>query len=193
MKGVRLLMVGALLVAVPACGQRRKNAPPDPVYEGKPLSKWTADLKAAEVAERRAAAKALAKMGKQGLDTRPGIMPLQEALKDKDGPTRYWSAVGLVYAVRQTPMPLGNLAGPVLREAAREGDDQVRAEAEEVLKQVGSAGGPGKAPGKGGPAGPPGGAGATTGRGQAPPTGRGPASEVRPAPGQDPRQAPGKD
>jgi hypothetical protein len=193
MKGLRLIVVCGLLAAVPACGQRRKTAAVDPELEGKLLSQWTAELKAANVAERRAAAKSMAQMGKKGLDMRPAIQPLQQAVKDEDGPTRYWAAVGLIYAAQKTPVPVANIAGPVLREAAKDGDKEVRAEAEEMLKQVGGAGGPGKAPGKGGPAGPPGGAGATTGRGQAPPTGRGPASEVRPAPGQDPRQAPGKD
>jgi hypothetical protein len=147
MRFVRLACLGVLLAAVAACG-RRAPAPSGPVFEGRHLSEWVADLEGSNVEARRAAAKTLVRMGKGGLDMKPAIIALEKELKDEDRPARYWSAVALVYAARGTPFPVGPKVGPVLKEAAEQDDEQLRAEAGAVLKKMPTGRGRGGPPGK---------------------------------------------
>jgi hypothetical protein len=148
MNQVRMVGVGLLLLAAAACGGRHTQGPIGPEYEGKHISEWADELKGGSAETRRAAAKTLAKAGKEGVDTKAAGSKLQGAVNDDDKQTRFWAAIAAVYAVKGTPQPIGGLVKAPLEEATQEGDAEVKAAAAEVLKDLPMGGG---GPGKGFP------------------------------------------
>jgi len=134
------------LFAIAGCSDSAPAEPPGDVFEGKNLRDWGNELKAADAETRRAAAQALTRMAKQGLNARRAIPKLQNALQNEDPATRHWSAVAIVYAARGTPMPVQNIVSPTLKEAAKDGDEEVRTEAAALLKAMGPPRTPGGPP-----------------------------------------------
>jgi hypothetical protein len=150
MNQVRMVGVGLLLLAAAACGGRRTSGQLLGVeYKGKHIMEWGDALTGGSAESRREAAKTLATAGKEGVDIRPAAGKVQAAVQDEDKATRYWAAVAVVYSVKGTAQD-GVAAGlrPVLKEAAQNGDAEVKAAAAEVLKDLPKVGG---RPGPGGP------------------------------------------
>ena len=156
------LLAPALVLAIAAgCGPTNKATPSGIVYEGKYTSEWGDTVTSGDPQARLHAAKVLAKMGEEGKNTNPAILGLHKAAIDDEDPIiRGWAAVALVYAVKGTPFPISQIAGPILKQATESSDAELRAEAGKMLERLES-----------GPAGPlerPGGPGTTRGGGDAP-------------------------
>jgi hypothetical protein len=148
-----------LLLTFVGCGSD-KQGPTGAVYEGKHVSEW-GDIawEAKDPADRLRAARVLAKLGKEGISGKEAINNLHKATaNDEDPSVRGWAAVALVYAAQGTPFPIGQVAGPVLKEAAESSDEELRAEASQMVTRMRSAA-----------AGPPGGPGGKRGAGKGPP------------------------
>jgi hypothetical protein len=114
------------------------------VFEGKHTSEWGDTVSGSDPQARLEAAKVLVKMGKEGQNANPAIPGLQKAIEDENPAIRGWAAVALFYAARGTPFPVGPIVGPKLKEAAESSDEELRAEATELLKRLerAPAGGP---------------------------------------------------
>jgi hypothetical protein len=128
------------------------------VYQGKHVSEWGDAVKGPDPEARLEAAKVLAKMGKEGHNGNQAIQALHQAVTDEDPAVRGWAAVALVYAARGTPFPIGPVAGPKLKEAADSSDEELRAEAKQLLEHMGPPAGEPPGPrgdGQGGGEGPP--------------------------------------
>ncbi|HMF14672.1 MAG TPA: HEAT repeat domain-containing protein [Gemmataceae bacterium] len=144
---------GAMIVflAIIGCGSD-KQGPTGAVYEGKHVSEW-GDIawESEDSAARLHAAKVLAKLGKEGISGKEAINNLHKTAANAEDPSvRGWAAVALVYAVRGTPFPIGQVAGPVLKEAADSSDEELRDAAKEILGRMPTGGGGGPPGGPGG-------------------------------------------
>src|SRR6266852_1613454 len=136
MKSHRFFGLAVVLLAAAGCGQDKPAAPSGVVYQGKHVSEWGDAVNGPDREARLEAAKVLAKMGKEGENANPAIPGLQKALDDEDPAVRGWAAVALVYAARGTLFPIGPIAGPKFKEAAESSDDELRAEASQILKRM---------------------------------------------------------
>jgi hypothetical protein len=132
----RFVGPAVVLLAFAGCGGPGKSTTPTGVvYEGKHTSEWGDAVCGSDPQARLEAAKVLAKMGKEGQNANPAIPGLQKAIEDEDPAIRGWAAVALFYAARGTPFPVG-LVGPKLKQAAESSDEELRAEAAELLKRL---------------------------------------------------------
>jgi hypothetical protein len=146
MKFHRFLAPALVLAIAAGCGPTNMSTPSGVVYEGKYTSEWGDTLTSADPQARLHAAKVLVKMGEEGKNTNPAILGLHKAAVDDEDPIiRGWAAVALVYAVKGTPFPIAQIAGPILKQATESSDAELRVEAGKMLEQLQSA-----------PAGPPG-------------------------------------
>jgi HEAT repeat protein len=112
-------------------GEAPDARPAEPTHQGKTVSEWTAILKQGNPRERKAAVKALGKIGASA----EGVLPaLIEALKsDKDGEVR-----NEVVDQLQKMGPAAKDAVPALIGALKDDDEATRWDACEALQAIGS-------------------------------------------------------
>jgi hypothetical protein len=151
MKLHRCCSLAVALLAFAGCGPS-KPGPTGEIYEGKHVSEWGDAVTCPDRDARLEAAKVLVRLGKEEISGKEAIQKLHvAAANDEDPAVRGWAAIALVYAARGTPFPIGQVAGPVLKEAAESSDEELRAEASQMLARMRSAspGPPGGMRGKG--------------------------------------------
>ncbi len=115
-----LIALLAVILVCPGCGE------PEPEYQGKPLSYWTARLNGNDQRLRKSAAKVLATMGP---DAEGAIPDLEKALQDKLTCALAADALGKI----------GPPAVPVLGRALQDKDENVRTVAAKNLEMIGAA------------------------------------------------------
>lgn len=127
MWGVAALTV---LLAAPARAQAgRGTQGPEPVADGRPLSAWIADLKAAAPQTRNAAAYEISGLGPAAA---PAVPALVEALKDPNPAVRYAATV----ALREIG-PAAKAAVPALKRAMDEDlNDEVAYSAKRAIRFI---------------------------------------------------------
>ncbi len=155
MKSHRFFGLVIVLLVSAGCGPGQQTAPSGEVYEGKHVSEWGDAVKGTDRDARLEAAKVLVKLGKEGHSGKEAIQALHQAVDDEDPAVRGWAAVALVYAAKGTLFPIGQVAGPKLKEAAESSDEELRVEAKQLLEHMAppAAGPPGNR--RGGGDGPP--------------------------------------
>jgi hypothetical protein len=135
MKSYQCYSLTIVLLALAGCSPS-KPAPSGEVYQGKHVSEWGDAVVGSDAEARLNAAKVLANLGKEGVTGHQAIQNLHVACSDEDPLVRGWSAVALVYAVRGTPFPIGQVATPVLKEATQSSDEELRATASQMLERM---------------------------------------------------------
>src|SRR5205807_388039 len=121
--GLGLIALGSFRAAARAADAR------EPAYRGKPVSAWVAGLKDEDAGGRRAAAKALARVGP---GAKPAVGPLMRALADDDWQVRGAAAMGLGGIG-----PGAKRAIPLLMQTLKDPSEGVRAYASNALAKVG--------------------------------------------------------
>jgi HEAT repeat protein len=120
---------GATLLLALFAARAEGQKPKEPAFDGRPLSSWIADLKAAAPATRNAAAYAISGMGPAAKAAVPALV---EALKDESNPTvRYPVCIALLEIG-----PGAKEAVPALTEALDDRNDDVAAMARRAIRSI---------------------------------------------------------
>jgi HEAT repeat protein len=122
-------LTGAIALLALLAARAEAQTAKEPAFDGRPLSSWIADLKAAAPATRNAAAYAISGMGPAAKAAVPALV---EALKDDSNPTvRYPVCV----ALREIG-PDAREAVPALTEALDDRNDEIAAMARKAIKAI---------------------------------------------------------
>ena len=122
-------LTGAVTILALAAGRVEAQKAKEPVFQGRPLSAWIADLKAAAPATRNAAAYAIGGIGPAAGAAVPALV---EALKEDNSATvRYPVCV----ALREIG-PAAKDAVPALTEALDDRNDEIAAMARKAIRAI---------------------------------------------------------
>jgi HEAT repeat protein len=122
-------LIGAVTILGLAGGRAEAQKAKEPVFQGRPLSAWIADLKAAAPATRNAAAYAIGGIGPAATAAVPALV---QALKEDNSATvRYPVCV----ALREIG-PGARDAVPALTEALDDRNDEIAAMARKAIKAI---------------------------------------------------------
>jgi hypothetical protein len=123
------LALAGVVLATPAWGQTAGKRGKEPVADGRPLSAWVADLKAAAPQTRNAAAYEIAGLGPAAA---PAVPALVEALRDPSPAVRFPVTV----ALREIG-PAAKAAVPELKRVMDEDmNDDVAAAAKRAIRAI---------------------------------------------------------
>lgn len=122
-------MTGAIALLALLAGRAEGQRAKEPTFDGRPLSSWIADLKAAAPATRNAAAYAIGGMGPAAKAAVPALV---EALKDDSDPAVRFP---VCIALREIG-PDAKEAVPALTEALDDRNDDIAAMARKAIKAI---------------------------------------------------------